>query len=658
MPQRGLPAETVAISAETVAIPPPVVAEPAPPAPPTPAAVEAASPVAPAPARPAAGKLPPKRPSRLMAGIAAAAGVAVLLAVGFVVAPKFKRAPAAAPVSGEPAPAAPVAAPVAPPPNSTVRVLADVEAGKVALDDNPPGDLQDGQISLDNLAPGKHSLKISAAHEQATIALEAVPGAPPNVESVAAKEVIAVTVTSMGGRAKVQSSAGSAKVSVDGKAVGETGAAGLELNDLAPGNHELTVGEGKDLRSMVVGIGPAPMLTVFLKSDRNAGALVLVTGEDGVHVFLDGKEYRKQTERGQLRINNLPVKEYAVRVAKDGFLEEPEQRAPVRKGEESKLEFHLRPLPRVASLVISGAIPGAVVLLDGNPIGTVQDDGSFRQSSVSPGEHALELRKDAYRPKKIEKRFEAGASVDLAAADVAMEKIPATLRLRVTPPDARVTISRAGEAPRAVGDTTLTVADGTYTLAARAPNYADKSVTVTVSAGETKAVDLVLTSTASAVKVLGMADWDEPAGWVEEAGWFVRKGGNFVGYKPSQITGTFVFTLDLRKGKRLQWVVARVDAKNYLLFQMDKKFFYRAQVVDGKEKELNKTPYAAPKGSALTIEMGVAVGNITHKLWDGSKWGVLDSWTEADRQFGNGKFGFLIPGGDTVALSNFGFTPK
>ena len=645
-------AETAALPslAETVALPaPPAAAETPSAEPPAPSPQTAATrPPSPAPPRPK----PPNR-TPLIVGVL---GVVAVLAAGLVVIPKLlKKAPPPSPVETAPAAAAPVEAPPAPPPNATVRVLADLEGGKVTLDDNPIGDLQDGQISLENLAPGKHSLKIAAPHGQATIALDAEPGAAPNVESLAANEVIAVTVAGMGARAKVQSSAGSARLAVDGKAAGQTGPTGLDLNDLSPGNHEFTVGEGKDLRSMVVGIGTAPMLTVFLKSDRNAGTLVLVTGEDGVHVFLDGKEYRRRTERGQLRISGLPVKDYAVRIFKDGFLEDPEQHASIRKGEELKLEFQMRPVPKVASLAISGAMAGAQVLLDGTAIGTVQDDGSFRDSSLSPGDHSIELRKDPYRPRKIEKRFDAGAAVQLAAADVVMEKPPSTLQVTVSPADARVTIARAGEAPRPLSGGSLTLPEGTYTLTARAPNYVDKTATVTLGIGESKEVALMLVKVAT--KVLGMADWDDPAGWSLVNGWYERKGGNFVLFKPAKTDGVFVFTADLRKGKKLQWVAAYADARNYLTFQMDKKYFYRVAVVNGKENQLSRVQYTVPKGNALTIEMDVASGSIIHKLYDGSKWTTIDSWSE-DRQFGGGKFGFLIPGADVVAISNFSFTPK
>jgi len=60
--------------------------------------------------------------------------------------------------------------------------------------------------------------------------------------------------------------------------------------------------------------GAAPMLTAFLKTDVNAGTLIVSTGQDGVRVFLNGKEYRRLTSHGQLRVPILG--KVAVRVAR------------------------------------------------------------------------------------------------------------------------------------------------------------------------------------------------------------------------------------------------------------------------------------------------------------------------------------------------------
>ena len=62
------------------------------------------------------------------------------------------------------------------------------------------------------------------------------------------------------------------------------------------------VGEGKDQRNMKESFGPAPMLTAFLKSDLNIGTLIVSPVRTDVRVFVNEKEYRRKTQRGQVRI--------------------------------------------------------------------------------------------------------------------------------------------------------------------------------------------------------------------------------------------------------------------------------------------------------------------------------------------------------------------
>ncbi len=378
---------------------------------------------------------------------------------------------------------------------------------------------------------------------------------------------------------------------------------------------------------MVINAGPSPSLTAFLKSDRNVGTLVVVAGaEENVRVFLNDKEQRRQTRRGILRIANLPVSDYKVRIEKEGFQKEPEQMATIRKGDETRIEFKLRPVPSVASAVLRGATAGAEVVLDRKPVGTVQPDGAFSLSNLTPGEHTIELRKEQFRPKQIRRNFAAGETVTLTGADVTLERAPGVIRVNLSPADARVTVARAGEAPRPVTDTTLTLPEGNYTLTARAPEYGDKTVSVQLGAGETRVVELQLTRLKAAPVVTrgGMNDWDNPSGWARDGNWFVQRGGNFVTFRPATVQGTLIFTGNLRRGRRLQWFLARTDDKNYLLFQMDKKTFYRNEVAGGKTKELAKVPHKQDKQDYWTIQIEVTPGAVIHRLHDGEKWTLLD----------------------------------
>ena len=250
---------------------------------------------------------------------------------------------------------------------------------------------------------------------------------------------------------------------VDGRPAGRIGADTLELQNVPPGQHELTIGEGKDQRKVNFGIGPAPVLSVFLNSDRNVGALLVLTGDEDVRVVINGKEYSRRSKGGQLRISNLEVRPYSIRVFKDGYQEEPEQQVVVEKGKESRLEFKLRPVPSVAALSINGAPPGAKVTLDQKPVGAVQPDGAFSWSNIAPGEHVIELRALQFKPKSLRRNFKAGEVIHLTGDDVALESSLGVVRLNISPASATVVYSRAREGQaQEIRMTTLQLEEGQH----------------------------------------------------------------------------------------------------------------------------------------------------------------------------------------------------
>ena len=134
------------------------------------------------------------------------------------------------------------------------------------------------------------------------------------------------------------------------------GPAGVNLKAFLAGVDELVIGEGKDQRNVKESFGPAPMLTAFLKSDLNIGTLIVSTGEDDVRVFVNEKEYRRKTQRGQVRIP--AIGKVNVRVVKDGFLPVVAQTAEVKKGAEVRLEFKMNAAPVVSTLANSRSESG------------------------------------------------------------------------------------------------------------------------------------------------------------------------------------------------------------------------------------------------------------------------------------------------------------
>jgi hypothetical protein len=582
--------------------------------------------------------------------IAATTVVVVLLALFLV----WKRTqqttttpvPAQTP-SVEVAPSAPVT-PAPEPLLPAIRLSSDTGAGKISFDDQPPADLQDSQWSLDKIAPGDHTLKFEGTQGNASFTFSAADSALPAVKiPIAAKGVLALVVSSASGRMHVYSS-DSTKLSLDGQPPISIPGEGSEFSSLAPGAHQLTLtrANGGDKYQLEVEVSPSPVLTTFFESGRDVGTLLILTGQDKAKVFLNDKPVSQLTSTyGQLRISNLDPKDYVVRVSKSGFQDAPEQKTHIRKGEQAKLIFDLQPLPHLASLSIQGGTPGATVLIDQAPVGTVQANGSLVIASVNPGDHTVEIRKERFKFKQSKKHFVAGSPVSLVAADAALEAAPPELRLNFAP-DAQVTLGKTGETPAKVtSGSPLTLTVGPYTLTVRTADGIVRTSTVDLAAGQSRTIDLPAAD--------GMSKWDNPLGWSQENGVYIRRGGDFVLYGVSPAAGTFVFSAQLQKGHRLQWVVHYTNANNYDLFQMDDNNFYRTSIRNGQKTGDEKVPQKGDKKTFHTIQVRVEANQVVHQIKQGDNWVVLDRWAEPGADLSVGKFGFYLPGSDQVALSSF-----
>ncbi len=587
-----------------------------------------------------------------------AAGAFVLLLIILLFARSHNH-PASTPVEATQAPANPVEVPStpqptpvsAPPPESpAIKLFSDTASGKVFFDDQSAAELSDAQWTLDKVTAGDHTVKFEGPHkERASFTFSTNPNAPPAIKGpIAAKDILAVVVTSLGDQLQVRSSDRDTKLTMDGQQPLSVPEDGVTIPSVQAGTHQLTLTRGNEQYKVNIDVTPQPALVAFLESGQNVGTLTVVTGQDKAKITLNGKPQSQMTRGGQLTISNLDPKEYVVQVSKSGFNDPPEQKIRIRKGEQGKLIFNLQPLPHLATLSIQGAPAGAAVFVDQNQVGTVQPDGSLNNAAINPGDHIIELRKDRFKPRQIKKHFVAGSTVSLVAADVTLESAPAQLKIIYTPPDAVVTLSKGGEAPvKVVSGNPLSLQTGSYMLAARTADGLSRSTTLDVAAGQSRTINLSLAPS-------GMTRWTDPASWAQENGAFVHKGGDFVLYDVVPTSGTFMFSAMLLKGHRLQWVLNYTDPSNYVLFQMDDKYFYRTVMRNGAKVSDVKIPHKGEKKSYRTLQIHVEPNQITHQVKQGEAWITLDKWADATTNVSRGKFGFYIPGGDQVALSGFG----
>ena len=368
------------------------------------------------------------------------------------------------------------------------------------------------------------------------------------------------------------------KVALNGQPRGEAGAQGLDLKDVPGGTQTLTLGEGKDERKLVISFGPMPAVTAFLKSDVSTGTLVVSTGEDDVAIFINGHEYRRKTRRGEVRIQTLG--KVAVRVSKPGFQPEPEQQADVKKGEEIKVAFRLKPLPKVAALQIRNGVPGTQIFFEDRAIGRIGPDGTLSAANLTAGEHAIEARREGFITRRILRTLKEGETLVLNGTDIALPSATGSIHFVLWPTDATVTYRRADESQaHPARESTIRLEAGSYVFTAKAPNYLERSERATVVPGESRNVELALeresrvtqSAVSSASRVSSALNWE---GWTKEGNGYTRRGGNRVVLKAGPLAGTITFTAHLLKagglfrGGKLRWFIE--DGDGYSQFEVDK----------------------------------------------------------------------------------------
>ena len=552
---------------------------------------------------------------------------------------------------------------------TSVRLLTDLPTGTVQVDDQAATPLQDGQLVLDKLPPGTHELKVKGpgGEASASFSFEIAEARQPTITGpITARNMVAVLVSSLGKQARLVTSAGPWKLAVNGQPQIDAGPAGTDLTSFQPGVNEIAVGEGKDQRTLSENFGAAPALTAFLKTDVNAGTLIVSAGLDGVHVFVNEKEYRHLTERGQVRIQTLG--KVTVRVSKNGFLDTPPQTADVKKGAEVRLQFDLKPQPQFGSLGVHSATPGTEIWLDQTNIGVAGPDGSFSYGSVPPGEHTVELRREQFLPKRVQRSFIAGREVELGGADTVLTSAIGVIRLIRSPASAAVTYRRADEVEshEAHGGQ-IELPPGSYAFSAAAPGFTPTTVRVQIAAGENREVEFTLARERPTPPPpplpKGMTEFADAPSWTRDGQSWVHKGGGFVAYKlPPK--GVFTFTVQLLKGGgvfrggAVRWCVQYLDSKNYLLSELDHKNFWTGVVKQGERFERIKEAHELGNPKAFTIQLEVSPDRLVQSVLVGNQWKVLDTFSEPGRDFTKGKFGFMIPGNDEIAISDFKFLPK
>ncbi len=490
---------------------------------------------------------------------------------------------------------------VTPPPpasiNPALRLYTDLIPGTVSIDGGEQQDLKDGEFTLDNLQPGQHSLKVTGRSGNAEFSFDVAEKTAPRVVGLpTASNVMAVLISAHDGEGRLVTNADHATVSLDGTAAGEVGTDGLALTSLGKTDHDIEVTQNKDRQRFVLTYTPTPALTVYVKSDPNAGTVVVMAGQDGADVYINDKLWRRKTDRGQLRIP-LKVGPYTIRVHKAGFLDPPPETVDIKKAEESAVEFRMQPVPEIATLQIKSALPGTMVYVDKDVAASIGPDGNATISNVKPGDHTIELRRDQALPKKFARTFRTGDVVVLSGPDVTLD--------RVVLPDNKP-----------------------------APAVVDP-----------------VPSPASAAQANSMEVEGEQ---VRKGGGFIpyhvpKVPGRYSFQVQARRTGIF-------KHGKVQWFAGYRDPENYVLFVVDGKRATVRQVEGGRATDVGRIPFDVEPNEWVQVDLTVRANTISARVKTrASGWSDLAPVTSTGSDFTQEKVGFYLPGSDEVAVANFRF---
>jgi len=378
-------------------------------------------------------------------------------------------------------------------------------------------------------------------------------------------------------------------------------------------------------------------------------------------VYLNGQKNPRQTAAGVLLLSLAP-KQYVVHVEKPGFAA-ADQQVDVRRGEERQVKFKL--LSTKAALEVH-APPGTEVWLDNAQIGTSNDSG-FSAANIEPGKHTIYLLKDRVRTTPAEYVFEAGKTTTV---DRSKLTAPGTLKIEVSPAVAGVQVHMQAEGDakeQAVSGNEISVPEGNYRVTGSAPQYADASVNVHVTAGAVTSATLTMKRLEAPVQpkqqaVFSMEDWVKATAgtpslskWEHEDNVWVKRGGEFVVAPFNPTPGTLIFTALLMKGKHLEWVVDYKDDRNYVLFQIEERSLVRTEYVNGRKGEPVRKPMSTSAASYVTIMIKVSATSIVHSVRVQNNWEVVDDWARPGGGL-QGKLGFYVHGKDQIRVSQFTFT--
>lgn len=367
----------------------------------------------------------------------------------------------------------------------------------VSIESTPPGatvhfNSPDGQVvgttpmNRVRLPRGSHTLYFKLAnHEMAKLPIEVRRSRVTYRATLLPFSTIAISASN--------AAANGAEIKIDGQPVGTVPYSGKA----SPGRHLVQVtkdGYVTFSQWAELGGGQALALPVALEREAPQTGSVLVAGDvSGAAILIDGEP--KGTTPSV--IENIPQGQHQLEVRSNEEGIEPfRQTILVTAGQRVSVNPTMRPRPPSGGAIrVISNVPGAVIALDGEPLGAAPTG----KQNVTPGEHIVEATLEGYEPVQQPVTIEPGQQKVVSLKLKAVEKAPGRIVVEADADGAVVFID--GEERGAPPVVVEHAAAGTHAIAVRAPGRKEFRTTCLVDVGKNCEVMARLNTIGAPVRV-------------------------------------------------------------------------------------------------------------------------------------------------------------
>jgi serine/threonine-protein kinase len=515
-----------------------------------------------------------------------------------------------------------------------LRISSDLKTGKFVFDNAPPADLQDGDLTKNDLTPGDHNIKLlDGTREVLSFTFHVEPKQMITLTApITSKGTPGVVVSSLGSDAKVYGTPG-LKGGLANQPLLPIPADGMTLSGISPNNAQFMVDDGKgQLRPVALEPKGTPTLSVSLNNTSDQVRVAIATNVPNGIVVVNGTQLKRPMADGTRSLLLGPGK-YRIKVTHPDYEDSTEQAIEIKAGDTNpppSLTFTLKAIASKAILAIDSAPPSADILIDGARAGTVNASGSFT-TEVTPGSHVIVLHKQGYEDYTATQEFKAGETRKISGGLNAF----GSLAFKASPANARVSYRRDGEqqAQESPNGQTISLRAGNYEITVQADKFISKTQTVTVGPGKAVVIDWALPSAPKQ-----QAESLSPAGIFENGySWKVASDGWWTHAAPGYSfirnpEGTIIFEILKQskrgvfgsKAKKIVFVANYKSEKNRILYTLDEHQLHRKIYSESGDGDEVKVAHGMDSGQTyrLIVELTpdrVVIRNRAGKLLDDSK---------------------------------------